>query len=354
MKILNRNSTTINIANFWENYQLKKYTFDPPYQRLSDVWSPSKKSFLIDTILKNFPIPPIFLHQHIDESTGKTMYDVIDGKQRLTSIIEFINNQILTPEDFHSDGFGTEKLSNIKFQDLDKPELNEWKKIFWRYDITVEFIDTDNIDVVNNIFDRLNRNGEPLTKQELRNAKYFSSEFYKLIKKLSGNTTLAPILDKLQRNRLEDEEFVTELLITAIDKEIIAGDKPNIIDERISEFSLKTGSEIKLYETTFNDVVEFIKRLNLNYIDLKVGGVSHFYAIWFFAIETLTQKPIDSIDFRKLNTLLTKFYKEYFLNKSDHQNIKDYKLSMSAATKSLHQRNKRIKALSEFCNNELL
>ena len=51
MNILNRNSTTINIANFWENYQLSKYNFEPDYQRKSDVWSPSKKSFLIDTIL---------------------------------------------------------------------------------------------------------------------------------------------------------------------------------------------------------------------------------------------------------------------------------------------------------------
>ena len=71
MNILNRNSTTINIANFWENYQLSKYNFEPDYQRKSDVWSPSKKSFLIDTILKNCPSPPSFLHQHIDEETGK-------------------------------------------------------------------------------------------------------------------------------------------------------------------------------------------------------------------------------------------------------------------------------------------
>ena len=56
MKVLERNSNNINIATFWENCQLGKYNFDPDYQRPSDVWSDSKKSFLIDTILKNFPM----------------------------------------------------------------------------------------------------------------------------------------------------------------------------------------------------------------------------------------------------------------------------------------------------------
>ena len=79
MNILNRTSNNINIATFWENYNLKKYNFSPEYQRKGDVWSESDKSYLIDTILKNFPMPPIFLHQLIDNDTGKTIYDVIDG-----------------------------------------------------------------------------------------------------------------------------------------------------------------------------------------------------------------------------------------------------------------------------------
>ena len=66
MDRLERSSNSINIASFWENYELKKYNFDPDYQRRGDVWNDNKKSFLIDTIFKNFPMPPIFLHQHID------------------------------------------------------------------------------------------------------------------------------------------------------------------------------------------------------------------------------------------------------------------------------------------------
>ena len=50
MDRLERSSNSINIASFWENYELKKYNFDPDYQRRGDVWNDNKKSFLIDNI----------------------------------------------------------------------------------------------------------------------------------------------------------------------------------------------------------------------------------------------------------------------------------------------------------------
>ena len=62
---LQRESNKITIANFYESFQLSKYDFNPPYQRRS-LWTEEKKSFLINSILKNFPMPPIFLHQKID------------------------------------------------------------------------------------------------------------------------------------------------------------------------------------------------------------------------------------------------------------------------------------------------
>ncbi|MGG7467051.1 DUF262 domain-containing protein [Chryseobacterium arthrosphaerae] len=349
MNILNRNSTTINIANFWENYQLGKYNFEPSYQRKSDVWSESKKSFLIDTILKNFPIPPIFLHQHISPDTGKTMYDVIDGKQRLGSILAFINNEITTPDDFHSDGFGSIELSGITFQDLDDNSLTEWKKAFWRYDITIEYIDTDKVEIVNNIFDRLNRNGEPLTKQELRNAKYHNTPFYGLIHKLSKEPSLSPILDKLQRNRLEDEEYITELLISSISNSTVAGDKPEVIDDEMERLSKSTIEDIYEYENAFKKSLIFLDNLNLNYKKLRIDGVSHFYALWGVSIELLKTTEVQDIDYINLKDKLEGFYEKY-LSKSDDPSTKEYRITMSAGTKGFGRRQKRIQTLLEYCS----
>ena len=44
-----RKSTSITVSNFYEQYQLGKYRFDPPYQRDMNVWDIEQKSFLLDT-----------------------------------------------------------------------------------------------------------------------------------------------------------------------------------------------------------------------------------------------------------------------------------------------------------------
>ena len=71
---------------------------DPPYQRRS-VWSPGDKQFFVDTILNNYPAPPIFLHKTIDD-LGHATYHVVDGKQRLQTILEFTENKVPIPNDF--------------------------------------------------------------------------------------------------------------------------------------------------------------------------------------------------------------------------------------------------------------
>ncbi|HHQ4590699.1 TPA: DUF262 domain-containing protein, partial [Aeromonas veronii] len=128
--ILNRETNTITVANFWENYLLEKYNFDPIYQRKS-VWSDEKQSFFIDSLLKNFPMPPIFLHQQIDDETGKTKYDIIDGKQRLTSIIRFLKNEIPASDEFENSPFFDENIAGVYFSELDNKSLNEYKRRLW-------------------------------------------------------------------------------------------------------------------------------------------------------------------------------------------------------------------------------
>lgn len=75
-------------------------------------------------------MPPIFLHQHIiDNQSGKTLYDVVDGMQRLSAIM-FLNNEIAVPENFSEDGFGDKCLEGLFFTDFDKPENSDWKNYY--------------------------------------------------------------------------------------------------------------------------------------------------------------------------------------------------------------------------------
>ena len=343
MKALERNSNNINIATFWENCQLGKYNFEPDYQRPSDVWSYSKKSFLIDTILKNFPMPPIFLHQHIDTETGKTIYDVIDGKQRLTTIISFINNDIRIPDDFSNDTYGDEVLNGLFFKDFDNSNLSEWKKVFWKYELTIEYVDTDQVDIVNNIFDRLNRNGEPLTKQELRNAKYHNSDFYKLIDKCSKIDFWSFPLSKLETNRLEHHEFISELLFVILENQIFASDKTDIIDGLFTKYLASDDIDtIEIYNE-FEKITEIFETFNLDLEKYSIYGVSHLYGLFVLAWHIFeNQIQIQNLDI-KLNTFYTDLRE-----KNDNEFAKDYQISMNAGTKSRARRVRRVNALLEY------
>jgi hypothetical protein len=350
MNILKRNSTTINIATFWENHQLGKYNYDPPYQRPSDVWSEEKQSFLIDTILKNFPMPPIFLHQHIDDS-GKTMYDVIDGKQRLGSIIAFIQNKLQVPEDFSSDGFGEDNLCGLLFKDFEKQEITYWKKIFWRYEITIEYIDTDQLQIVNNIFDRLNRNGEPLTRQELRNAKYHDSSIYKLIKNLSDLPEFKPVFKNIQVNRLENHEIVSELLFALMSNQILSGDNQDNIDSLyVKQIQKKlTVKQIDQIKNEFTEITKLMGRLLIKYSEHKVDSLSHLYAHWYLA-KIIRER---NSNVKAISGYLDKFYID-FRKKLKSKDIDQYKSSMMSNTKSKSSRTKRVNALLSYCKQKII
>lgn len=347
MKVLERNSNNINIATFWENYQLGKYNFEPDYQRSSDVWSYSKKSFLIDTILKNFPMPPIFLHQHIHTDTGKTVYDVIDGKQRLTTIISFIKNDVSIPDDFSNDTYGDEVLNGLFFKDFDENRLFEWKKVFWKYELSIEYVDTDQIDIVNNIFDRLNRNGEPLTRQELRNAKYHNSDFYNIIERCSNINFWEYPLSKLERNRLEHHEFISELLFVILENQLFASDRSEIIDDLFTKYASTNLSNSEEVFKEFEIITETLANFELDLEKYRIFGVSHIYGLFGLAWHLFERK----IQVQNINVKLDRFYKD-LREKNDNLYAKEYQISMNAGTKSRARRIRRINALLEYLGLE--
>lgn len=342
---LSRESTKITISEFFERHQLKKYNFDPDYQRRGDVWDDEKQAFLIDSILKNYPMPPIFLHQEINTITGETMYNVIDGKQRLNAILKFIDNKIELPQDYDVGAFGDARLNGAKFGDL-KNELQEFKMQFWRYILSVEYIENGEIDIINNVFDRLNRNGEPLEPQELRKAKYYDTIFLKTIEDLAKIVDWKK-LGKVKINRMQDIEFISELVFLLLENEPMDASRREYIDDYYTKWSKnfenQKAVEIKKY---FELCINFIESCDIDFDKHKIKGVSHFYALFGFA-----KKCIDNhIEAKSISKKLNEFY-IILRNTSDlPKNVLEYKESMQSNTRSKGQRIHRIDALVNFCN----
>ena len=172
-KLFERKSTSLTISEFYDHYTSNKYRFNVTYQRKSGVWSEDKKSFLIDSILKNYPVPAIFLRPCVDNDTGKTVYDVVDGKQRLEAIVDFIENKIALTTYFAEDDFiddanleTASEIAGLTFAEIKKQNKScpDYIKQFWTYALNIEYLYEQKEDLVATVFDRLNRNGEPLAR----------------------------------------------------------------------------------------------------------------------------------------------------------------------------------------------
>lgn len=134
---------------------------DVEYQR-AKVWSKAQKALLIDSILRGFDIPKIFLRKQTEGSPH--LFDVIDGKQRLTAIWEFVSDELALLRDTESfPGLGD--LGGKRWSDL--PVLARDRLQF--SNITVSRIDEATEDEISDLFLRLQR-GEPLKAAEKRNA----------------------------------------------------------------------------------------------------------------------------------------------------------------------------------------
>lgn len=349
----NRNSTKLTISEFYDNYKMGKYSFNVAYQRHSGVWSDDKKSFLIDSIMKNYPVPAIFMRPKVDVN-GKTTYDIIDGKQRLEAIINFIENKIPLTTYFAEDAFIdnihrnlADNIAGMLFESIKEHEDTIiYVKQFWTYTLPVELLYEDDIDLISSVFDRLNRNGEPLTYQELRNAKYSNNYIMKCIRKISKNKLLAPKLERLKITRMEDEEFVSELLFMIIDNSILDS-TPEKLDKKYEQY--KSNKKVLLFgEEQFNKIMEYMEELDIDFKKYKrLYGSTHLYTLFSVCWYCFNNNIASTLLKEKLND----FYSGYFSKAVDKDKFFiQYKEAASSRTRSDYQRKKRMDAILNFCN----
>jgi len=339
IKKLQRSATTISIAGFHEQNQLEKYNFEPPYQRRS-VWTEEKQSYFIDSILRNFPIPPIFLHRKIDPDTGRMTFDVIDGKQRLTAIARFINNEIPAANEY-GPAEEPNALDGSYFRDLSTEEsLEEFRAAFWKYDLPVEYIDPTDIGLIEDVFDRLNRNGEPLKGQELRNAQYHSSNLMQAVNVLLDHPFLKERLTVTDLSRMEDKEFASECLLTTLMGQVIGSNQETL--DKLYEAHKSDDFTQALADS--NTICADLAELNLDYQSRRIGGVSHIYGLWCLAM--ILRRNARAVP--EYKTQLDVFYST--LREPAKEEVRDeYKRSMNSRTKERFMRVRRLNSLLSAC-----
>lgn len=156
--------TTYDVTWLLDLHKNGQLDLDPAYQRKS-VWTPKDRRFFMDTVFRNYPSPAIFLHKTIDDSTGNTTYHVVDGKQRILTILMYVQNRFSLSQDFGDRNFDGKRWGDFD----DHPAI---KRLLWNYRITIEELDDASFPDINDVFSRLNKNANKLTAQELRHARF--------------------------------------------------------------------------------------------------------------------------------------------------------------------------------------
>jgi hypothetical protein len=235
------------ISDFIEWQTSKQLLIAPKFQR-RDVWIPKAKSYLIDTILRGMPIPPLFIRLKTDPSTRRTMREVVDGQQRLRAVLGFIEGQF-TVMNVHNDQYG-----GMTYADLPQTVQKE----FLGYKFSVNLLEDVSDGEVLSIFARMNTYTVKLNSQELRNANYFGA-FKQLVYGLAHDhfafwSSNAILKDK-DIARMKDAEFVSTLVVTMLAG--IRQTKSRDLEDYYSEYddNLPPGKDIA---AQFNHVIDII------------------------------------------------------------------------------------------------
>lgn len=283
------NPTEQTVSWFRDRYREDTLEIKPPFQR-RPVWVAKQKCYLIDTILRSLPVPEIYM-QHTTSPEGKTTYAVVDGQQRIRTVLQFIGSE-KDPDEQRYNKFSLDKLnSDSPWRNKAFAELtDEEKKKFYGYTFAVRFLKTDSDEEVRDMFRRLNKFLTPLNAQELRNATY-TGPFIHLVEELADDEYWAEnvIVTAALIRRMKDMEFVSDLLIGIMHGP--QGGSRKVIDEYYNnnedyedEFPGQRDAEALFVRT-----LETVRRILPKIRDTRWKNITDFYTL-FIAVATLLRE----------------------------------------------------------------
>jgi hypothetical protein len=203
------------ISWFQTHYKSGHLEIRPPFQR-KPVWTSKERCALIESILMDIPIPEVYVQVTVADD-GEEQFGVVDGQQRLRTILQFIGVERTEDQvgednnDFSLDTLPDASVHRDKtFADV----TGNARKSFFQYEICVRYLYTDSLKEVEDVFKRLNKFAMPLKSQELRNAT-FHGAFAKLSEDLADDEYWAVnrIVTPASIRRMSDIEMMSDLLI---------------------------------------------------------------------------------------------------------------------------------------------
>lgn len=218
-----------------------KIDTNPDYQRPA-VWSTAQKQLLMDTILRGYDIPKLYLRQ-ISKNPAK--WEVVDGQQRLRAIWSFMANEFKIPK-------GTDPIEGFNISEMWYDDLPlEIRGEFDVYPLDVVVISDSEEEEVREMFLRL-QNGTTLKAQEKRNA--MPGQMRDFVKELTQHKIFTKSV-KFNNSRYTHDHVAAQLTLIEM-----AGGPVNVKDRDLN----KMYEDNKVFNTSGNKARK-IKRV-LDYL----------------------------------------------------------------------------------------
>lgn len=237
--------TPFSIFEYLRQLEKGKIAIQPDFQR-NQVWSKKQKSQFIESIILNFPLPPIYLNE-----TKNSTYIVIDGLQRSTALREFYKgNYALSGIE------ALPKYNDYKFKDL--PETLQSKFEDKKLTVFVLKPSTPMV-VIYDLFNRINTGGTQLNRQEVRNC-IFIGKSTQLLKELSENDDYKKAIDfGVKSTRMKDREVALRYIAFRwFDyKNEYSGNMSDFVESAMKKINKMDEPEIQNIRTDFIRVMQW-------------------------------------------------------------------------------------------------
>ena len=184
----------------------------PDYQRQGGIWTLEKKRLLIDSILNDYDIPKIYFHAlsaNVFSRTGKR-FAVIDGRQRLEAIWDFLDDRFTLAPDFEYQRDPDIDLTNLSYADIARshPKIRVKFDSFVLPVVTVA-IEGEDLELIEDMFSRLNE-AVPLNAAEKRNA--IGGRLVSVISEISQHRFFTDNV-RFGNNRFQHKEVAARFLL---------------------------------------------------------------------------------------------------------------------------------------------
>ncbi len=245
---------------------------EPGFQRQS-VWNERDRAKFVDSILRNYPLPAIFLYKR--HENGHLVFDVIDGKQRIESVFMFTGKM------------RGRFYARTQLPGSDAVEWVDWQllkrkgpqHLITGYEIPVIEVDGETGDIIR-VFVRINSTGKALTRQEQRHANYYNSPFLKEAARLANRFEEYfvdnGIFSQGQISRMKHVELTCELMLSMVQGDVL--NKKTALDRVMATKSFdgrQLAKASRLVTTTLNRIKRMFPLLKT----IRLRQVTDFYSL---------------------------------------------------------------------------